>query len=40
MNFNYLNGITCPKEYVLALNDALNACEWKMETGYCKHLAV
>lgn len=28
----YFNGITCPKEYVLALNDALNVVsgKWKM----------
>jgi DNA-binding HxlR family transcriptional regulator len=32
MKKNYLNGITCPKEYVLALNDTLNAVsgKWKL----------
>lgn len=32
MKKNYLNGITCPREYVLALNDALNAVsgKWKL----------
>lgn len=32
MSDNYFNGITCPKEYVLALNDALNAVsgKWKL----------
>lgn len=32
MRSNYLNGIKCPKEYVLALNDTLNAVsgKWKL----------
>jgi DNA-binding HxlR family transcriptional regulator len=32
MKKNYLNGISCPKEYVLALNDTLNAVsgKWKL----------
>jgi DNA-binding HxlR family transcriptional regulator len=32
MSRKYLDGITCPKEYVLALNDALNVVsgKWKL----------
>jgi DNA-binding HxlR family transcriptional regulator len=32
MGLDYLNGINCPKEYVLALNDALNVIsgKWKL----------
>ena len=37
MSDNYFNGIKCPKEYVLALNDSLNAVtgKWKLAIVSC-----